>query len=131
MKKPKRLDPKKFGEYLSRLRTQNTELSQTEAAMQLGLQRQELNQYEKGTRNPPDSLLIRLAHLYHVPTAEVLERAYWPQLILLPLIAIIYPEQLSKNIIEELQKGLEEKERKQLTEYIEKLLKPRCTAGSQ
>lgn len=126
MKKTEKYEQKKFGEYLSRLRMQNTELSQTEAAIQLGLKKQELNQYEKGARKPPDHLLIRIAHLYHVPTAEVLERAYWPQLILLPLIAIICPEKLSKNIIEEIQKGLEEKERKQLTEYIEKLLKPRC-----
>ena len=71
---------------------------------------------------PPDSLLMNIAHIYHVATGEILERAYWPQLILLPLIAIINPEQLPKDLIEELEKGLKEEERRKITQYIEKLL---------
>ncbi|GAH49266.1 unnamed protein product [marine sediment metagenome] len=71
---------------------------------------------------PSYPLLIRLAHLYHVPTAEVLETAYWPQLVLIPLIAIIDPEHISKDLIKELEKGLEEKERSEITRHIEKLL---------
>lgn len=125
----KRQPSKKFGEYLSWLREHNTELNQAEAARSLDLKnRQELNFYEKGTRVPPHHLLVRLANLYHVATAEVLERAYWPQLVLLPLIAIIDPEQLSKDLIEELEKGLKEQERKEITRHIEDLLQRRSIA---
>ena len=129
MKRPKRnlkrQPSEKFGAYLRWLREENTELCQAAAARQLGLSRQELNYYEKGTRMPSYPLLIRLAHLYHVATAEVLERAYWPQLILLPLIAIIEPEQLSRDLIEELERGLEEEERREITRHIEELLRKR------
>ena len=125
---PKRQPSEKFGAYLRRLREENTELSQAEAARQLGLTRQELNYYENGTRMPSDPLLMRLAHLYHMPTAEVLERAYWPQLVLLPLIAIIDTEHLSRDLIEELEKGLEEEERKEITRHIEELLQRRSMA---
>ena len=118
-----------FGAYLRGLRERNMPFSQAEAARRLGLTRQELNYYEKGTRVPPDSLLIHLAHLYHRPTAEVLERAYWPQLVLLPLIAIIDPGQLSRDLIEELEKGLEGEERKEITRHIEELLLRRATAN--
>lgn len=121
----KRQPSGKFGAYLRRLREHNTEFNQAEAAGLLSLTRQELNYYEIGTRVPSDPLLIRLAHLYHVATAEVLERAYWPQLVLLPLIAIIDPEQLSKDLIEELEKGLKEQERKEITQHIEELLQRR------
>lgn len=122
----KRQPSKKFGEYLAWLRQHNTDLNQSEAAKLLDLNnRQELNYYEKGVRVPPHHLLIRLANLYHVATAEVLEMAYWPQLVLLPLIAIIDPEHLSKDIIEELEKGLKEQERKEITQHIEELLQRR------
>ncbi len=74
---------------------------------------------------PPNSLLIRLAHLYRKPTAEVLEQAYWPQLILLPLIAIIDPEELSRDLIAEIEKGLKYTERREVTIYVKELLKKR------
>ena len=118
----KRQPSVQFGVYLTGLREDKTSLSQAEAARRLGLSPQELNYYEKGTRVPSDPLLINLAHLYHVPTAEVLGRAYWPQLILLPLIAIIDPRQLSRDLIEEVEKGLEEEERKEITRHIEEVL---------
>lgn len=125
----KRRPSAQFGAYLKELRGNRTSFSQAEAARWLGLRRQDLNYYEKGDRVPSDALLMNLAHLYHVPTAEVLERAYWPQLILLPLIAIIEPEQLSREFIEELQKGLNSKERQELTQHIEELLCRRATAN--
>ncbi|MFC1906497.1 helix-turn-helix transcriptional regulator, partial [Chloroflexota bacterium] len=115
----------KFGAYLRDLREHNTSLNQADAAKSLSLKPAELNYYEQGTRVPSDPLLINLAHLYHVPTAEVLERAYWPQLILLPLIAIVDPEQLSRDFIEELERGLEEKERLEITQHIQELLSRR------
>ncbi len=128
LRRPPRQQPSvRFGQYLTRLREQNTELSQAEAARQLDLRPQQLNYYEKGSRVPSDPLLMRVAHLYHVPTAEVLEKAYWPQLIILPLIAIIDPDQLSRDHIEELEKGLDKAERQELTQYIEELLTKRST----
>ena len=124
----KRQPSKKLGEYLTGLRQHNTELNQAQAARLLEFKnRQELNYYEKGTRVPPHHLLVRIANLYHVATAEVLERAYWPQLVLVPLIAIIDPEQLSKDLIEELEKGLKEQERKEITQHIEDLLQRRSS----
>ena len=124
----KRQASKRFGEYLRGLREHNTGFNQTEAARLLELKKQELNYYEKGTRVPPHHVLVRLAKLYHVATAEVLERAYWPQLVLLPLTAIIDPDQISKDLIEELEEGLEDQERKEITRHIEVLLQRRSTA---
>lgn len=125
-RRAKRQPSARFGAYLKELRENKTPFSQAEVARRLGLSsRQELNNYEKGTRMPSDSLLINLAHSYHVPTAEVLERAYWPQLILLPLIAIVDPEQLSRDLIEELEKGLKEMERREITQHIKELLSRR------
>ncbi|MCX6008401.1 MAG: helix-turn-helix transcriptional regulator [Chloroflexi bacterium] len=121
----KRQPSAKFGRYLRQLREQRTELSQSETAKQLGITRQELNYYENGTRTPKDPLLLRLAHLYHVATAEIMEKAYWPQLVLLPLIAIINPEQLSKDYIDEIEKGLQEDERRKITKFIEDLIRQR------
>lgn len=117
-----------FGEYLRRLREDNTEYIQAEAARQLEISRQELNYYEKGARVPSYPMLLRIAHLYHRPTAEVLERAYWPQLVLLPLVAIVDPEQLSRDLIEELEKGLQDDERREITQRIKKLLRRRVIA---
>ncbi len=117
-----------FGEYLRRLREDNTAYIQAEAARQLEIPRQELSYYENGTRIPSYPMLLRIAHLYHRPTAEVLERAYWPQLVLLPLIAIVDPEQLSRDLIEELEKGLQEDERREITKRIKRLLRRRIIA---
>ena len=129
MRKPKRNSERrpyeKFGAYIRSIRVDNTEFSQAEVARRIGLSRQEINYYEQGTRMPADAILIRLARLYHVATAEILEIAYWPQLVLLPLIAIIEPEKLSRDLIEELEKGLEVEERKEITRHIEKLLNRR------
>jgi transcriptional regulator with XRE-family HTH domain len=115
-----------FGEYLKMLRENNTNYIQAEAARQLEISRQELNFYEKGTRVPSYPMLLRIAHLYHRPTAEVLERAYWPQLVLLPLIAIVDPEQLSRDLIEELEKGLQDDEKRKITKLVKKLLRERA-----
>jgi transcriptional regulator with XRE-family HTH domain len=118
-----------FGAYLKELRENRTPFSQAEAARQLELStKQELNNYEKGTRMPSYPLLLRIAHLYHCPTAEVLERAYWPQLVLLPLIAIVDPEQLSRDLVEEIEKGLQDDERRKITQHIKKLLRKRAIA---
>jgi transcriptional regulator with XRE-family HTH domain len=115
-----------FGAYLRRLRENNTDYIQSEAAQKLDISRQELNFYEQGTRVPSYPMLLRIAHLYHRPTAEILERAYWPQLVLLPLIAIVDPEQLSRDLIEELEKGLQDDERRKITKLVKKLLRERA-----
>ena len=118
-----RLKPsKELGDYLKELREQNTSLGQAEAARQVNLAPELLNYFEKGKRSPPDVILIKLAQLYQVPPDEVLAKAHWPQLILLPLISIINPEELSKELIEALEKGLKEEERMKLTRHIKELL---------
>lgn len=121
----KRQPSKEFGDYLRTLREQKTDLNQSQAAQKIGLSPEQLNYFEQGTRAPSDSILIKFAQLYRLPPDEVLRQAYWPQLILLPLIAIINPDQLSENLIKELEKGLEEKERQELTKQIENLLRKR------
>lgn len=119
---------KDLGKYLTELREGRTRFTQAQAARQLGLSRQQLHHYESGRTTPPDPLLIKIAQLYHVHPDEVLRKAYWPQLVLLPLVAIIEPTQLSEHLIEELEMGLEDTERQQLTHYIEELLRKRSTA---
>ncbi|MBA7656213.1 hypothetical protein ES703_64128 [subsurface metagenome] len=117
---------KEFGDYLRGLREQNGKLSQAEAARRVGLRPEQLNYLEQGIRAPNETLpLIKLAQLYHVAPDEILRRAYWPQLLLLPLISIIEPEKLTSDLIEELQKGLEIEERRELTQHIEELLSKR------
>jgi len=101
-------------------------MSTSAAARRLRLRdRQQLDHYETGRTVPPLLILIRLAELYKVPREEVIARAYWPQLILLPLTALIEPDQLPDYLVEEIEKGLEEAERRELTEFIESLLRRR------
>lgn len=120
-----------FGQYLRELRVENTKLKKAEAARQLGLSPQQLHYYEKGRTSPPDPVLIKLARLYHVPPDQVLRRAYWPQLILLPLVSILDPDQLSSALIEALEKGLEASERRELTQFIEDLLRRRLATNQR
>jgi len=114
-----------FGMYLTGLR-ERVGLGTAAAARELGLKdRQQLDHYETGRTMPPDSILIKIAQLYRVHPDEVLGRAHWPQLILIPLVSIIDPEQFPRDLIEELEKGLEKAERQKLTVYIERLLRER------
>jgi len=130
MNSARRHAQKRFGEYLVRLR-EDAGFTQAEAATRLGLSRQQLNYFEKGTRSPSDALLVKFARVYHIATAEVQERAYWPQLVLLPLIAIVDPEQLTKDFIEELEKGLEDAERDELTKHVKELLQKRLPVANR
>jgi transcriptional regulator with XRE-family HTH domain len=112
-----------FGAYLTGLREDRTRLGTAAAAKELGFKdRQQLDNYETGRTKPPDSILIKLARLYNVRPDDVLRRAHWPQLILLPLVSIIDPEQLPNDLIEEVEKGLKKAERQKLTQYIKELL---------
>jgi len=121
-----------FGKYIKELRQKKAKLKGAEAARKLGLKnRQQLSNYERGRTLPSGPLLIELAKIYNCPPEEVLEKAYWPQMILLPLVAIIDPEQLSRDLIEQIEKGLEEAERQELTKYIEKLLSRRSTVSQR
>ncbi|MFC2050689.1 helix-turn-helix domain-containing protein, partial [Chloroflexota bacterium] len=57
-----------FGAYLTELREQKTKLSTAAAARELGFSdRQKLDNYETGRTMPSDSILIKMAQLYHVP----------------------------------------------------------------
>jgi transcriptional regulator with XRE-family HTH domain len=112
-----------FGVYLTRLRMEKTNLSTAKAAEELGLKnRQQLDHYETGRTMPPDSILIKMAQLYRVNPDEVLRKAHWPQLILIPLVSIIDPEQFTKDLIEEVEKGFEKAEREEVTRFIRDLL---------
>jgi transcriptional regulator with XRE-family HTH domain len=124
----RRQPSEEFGDYLRELRERNTILKQAEAARKLEIKAEALNFFEQGTRSPPDTLLIKIARLYRVSPEEILAKAYWPQLVLLPLVHIINPERLSKSLIQEIEKGLEEAERKELTEFIEDLLHKRAAS---
>lgn len=116
----------KFGTYLMNLRLNKTNLSVASAARELRFKnRQQLDAYETGKVKPSDSVLIEMAKLYRVSPGVVLREAHWPQLILLPLVSIIDPEQLSNGLIKEIEKGLEKIEREELTRYIEGLLRKR------
>jgi len=113
----------KFGEYLLNLREQYTTLSQAEAARKLGLKnRQQLHYYEIGRSLPPTPILIALAQLYHVAPELLLEKAYWPQLTILPLVSLVNTEALSPDLVEALEKGLVEEERRELTTFVAGLL---------
>jgi hypothetical protein len=115
----------KFGIYLMNLRLSRS-LGGASAARELKFKnRQQLDAYETGKVKPSDSVLIEMAKLYHVSPDVVLREAHWPQLVLLPLVSIIDPEQLSSEIIHEIEKGLEKIERQELTHYIEELLHKR------
>lgn len=114
------------------LRENNTKLSQAKAARLADISPAQLNYIEQGQRAPNEVLpLIKLAQLYHVSPDEVLGRAYWPQLILIPLVSIIDPEQITDDLIEEIEKGFEQVEREKLTQFIEVLLRERVAAGKR
>jgi len=114
-----------LGQYLMALRKKKTGMNCSQAAKQLGFKnRQNLDNYETDVQ-PPDSILIKIARLYRVPPDEVLRKAHWPQLILVPIVSIIDPERLPDNFIKEIERGLNEKERAELTRCIQSLLRDR------
>lgn len=120
-----------FGAYLTGLRKERAKLSAAQAARDLEFNnRQRLYNYEIGPTIPPDSVLIKMARLYRVAPDEILRRAHWPQLIILPLVSIIDPEQLTKDIIQEIEQGLQRAERQKLTQYIAEIIQER-NVGAQ
>ena len=115
-----------FGDYLTSLRKDRTEMNLAQAATELGLKsRQLLDSYETGEVKPPDSILITMAQLYRIHPDEILRKAHWPQLILLPLVSIIDWEQLTDEMLREIENGLGKTEREQLTQYLMELLSGR------
>lgn len=115
-----------FGRYILELR-ENAGLDPKEVLKKLGLRyRYLLDDLETGRKNPTYPILLKMAHLYNVPLDVILRKAYWPQLILLPLDLLIDLEQLdrlsSEDLIVQIEKGLSESEREELTQFIEDLL---------
>lgn len=125
-KNPQRLKTK-FGAYLTYLREHKAHIGMAEAARELGFRtRQQLANYESGRTTPSYVTLLKLAQLYNVSLDEILRRAYWPQLILLPIDFIINVDELSsEDVLAEIKNGLDAAERKKLTQFIEKLLRER------
>jgi len=112
-----------FGRYLRDLRERpGKKKTQIEVEGHLDIKSGCLSLIESGDRLVSDGLLVELAKEYDVPPDGVLRERYWPQLFLLSLVAIIDPKQLSRELIEELEKGFEEAERRDFTRYIAVLL---------
>ena len=128
---------KDFGDYLRKWR-EDANLKLEEAASLLGLEckRAEgyLSQIETGKKAIPEAILLNVPRVYKVPAEEVLRRAYWPQLPLDLLTAIMEPAELSKSIedfLEEIEKKLEEKEKRELTRYAALILLRREIAAER
>ena len=60
--------------YYSRLRDlrEDHDLSQKQIAEYLGMKQPQYNRYERGVRDVPTDVLIRLARLYHTSTDYIL-----------------------------------------------------------
>ena len=118
-----------FGLYLKELRERpGKKKTQTEVEDHLDIKQGCLSLIESGDRLVSDGLLVELANEYDVPPEAVLRERYWPQLFLLSFVAIIDPKQLSRELIEELEKGFEEAEQRDFTRYIAVLLHRRDMA---
>lgn len=119
---------KDFGVQLRKWR-EDAHLTLDQAAPLLGLQCKHpegyLSQIETGNKPIPEIALLNVPAVYRVPAEEVLRRAYWPQLPLSLLTAIMEPNELPKGIedyLEDLEKELEETEKRELTRYAAFLL---------
>lgn len=127
-----------FGTHLTNWR-KNAKLKLKEAAYLLGLGGKSpgcyLSQIEHGRKPIPEAALLNVPRVYNVPAEEVLRRAYWPQLCLSLLTAIMEPTALPRGIedyLEELERELEEQEKRELTRYAAFLvLRRRITAEQQ
>lgn len=132
MKRGQRLSERKpskeFGEWLKTWR-EARHLTQEEAAPLLAIPGKNpaahLSLIESGERALPDDALPKVSEVYDIHPDEVLRRAYWPQLVLLPLIAIVDMRQVTKDIIDAMEKGFRDAERQELTRHIKKILNRR------
>ena len=119
---------KDFGDKLKRWR-EKAHLTLDQAAPLLGLECKHpegyLSQIETGSKPIPEVALLNVPKVYDIPAEEVLRRAYWPQLHLSLLTAIMAPTELPKGIedyLKDLEKELEETEKRELTRYAAFLL---------
>ncbi len=117
-----------FGGYLRKWRDAMS-LTLDEAAPRLGLESKNpgayLSMIERGKRAIPEVALLKVPRVYHRSPEEVLRRAYSPQLSLSLLTAIMEPTALPKAVedyLEELEKQLEEEDKKELTRYAALLI---------
>jgi transcriptional regulator with XRE-family HTH domain len=114
---------REFGGYLRKWR-EAVPLTLDEAAPRLGLESKNpgahLSMIERGKRPIPEVALLKIPSVYRVSPEEVLRRAYWPQLPLSLLTAIMEPTALPKAIedyLRDIENELEENEKKELTRY--------------
>jgi len=116
---------KEFGDWLKTWR-EARHLTQEAAATLLGIPGKNpaahLSLIESGERALPDDVLPKVSEVYDIHPDEVLRRAYWPQLVLLPLIAIVDMRRVTKDIIDAMEKGFKDAERQELTEKIKEIL---------
>ncbi len=94
-----------FGSYLKTWR-EAAHLTKEEAARRLGIGGKDPGAYlqmiEKGGRALPDNILPRVSEVYGIHPEEVLKQTYWPQLIFLPLIAIVDNDRTKFDDIEKI-----------------------------
>lgn len=112
-----------FGAYLRKWR-EDVPLILDNAALKLGIKSKNpgahLSMIERGDRAIPDAALLNVPRVYGVPAEEVLRRAYWPQLHLSLLTAIMAPTELPKAIedyLKDLEEELEDDDKMELTRY--------------
>jgi transcriptional regulator with XRE-family HTH domain len=119
---------KEFGECLKTWRVKRG-LSQEQAARCLGIAGVDpaayLSLIESGQKALPDDVLPKVSEVYDIHPDEVLRRSYWPQLVLLPLFAIVDMKQVTNDIIDAMEKGFRDAERRELTEKIKEILSRR------
>lgn len=128
LKKNRQRQQAKFGAYITDLRIK-VHMGMAEAAKELGFRdRQRLANYERGRTIPRYPTLLKIAQLYKVPLDEIVRKAYWPQLILLPIDFLVNVDKLSsEDFIMQIENGLHKAEREELTQVIEEILHRRIT----
>lgn len=128
-----------FRTHLKSWRTRDeVKLTQAEAAPQLGLKCKcaaaYLSQIETGKKPVPEVVLLNVSKVYNIPEEEVLRQAYWPQLHLPFLTAMMGTNVLWEEIedyLKELETEFKEEEKREILQYATFLLLRRRTVKVQ
>ena len=114
---------KEFGEWLKQCR-KDALLTLEDAAKRLGITSKKPGSYltmiEKGQRAIPDAVLLNVSAVYNVSQEEVLQKAYWLQLALPMLTAVVELSALAKGTDEHfknLREILSDEDKIELTRY--------------
>jgi transcriptional regulator with XRE-family HTH domain len=126
---------KEFGEWLKQCR-KDASLTLEDAAKRLGITSKKPGSYltmiEKGQRAIPDAALLNVHAVYNLSQEEVLRRAYWPQLPLPMLTAVMELSVLTKLDNEhfgDLGEILNDEDKVELTRYAAFLIQRKNPIG--